>query len=192
MQALPPSERFLEALSSNSSVSHIALPESISHFYSEALDLCTSFDNDDNSASFPHPYAGLISVFDEHVTAAVADLAKPQPKEDNSESLIHLDPDKRHEEGECSFVQDEIVGFRRNWGVFSQDSLGGLNWYIFFLQLSNMYRANVLAAGGSVSACLQPLPHSCLWVGKHPAVLPVPPFLCLRYRPLPLWVARQV
>jgi hypothetical protein len=69
MQALPPSERFLEALSSNSSVSHIALPESISHFYSEALDLCTSFDNDNNSSSFPHPYAGLISVFDERVTA---------------------------------------------------------------------------------------------------------------------------
>jgi hypothetical protein len=65
MQALPPSERFLEALSTNSSISHIALPESIGHFYSEALHLCTSFDNGDNSASFPHPYAGLISIFED-------------------------------------------------------------------------------------------------------------------------------
>jgi hypothetical protein len=130
MQAPAPSEKFLEALTSRGSISHSALPKHISHFYREALHLRTSFENDD-SGSIPRPYAGLISVFDSQVTVMGADLAKPQDDDVNS-ILFHIDPEKRLKEGEPSFVQDGMVGFRRNWAVFSQQSLSGLNWYISF------------------------------------------------------------
>ena len=129
MQAPPPNQQFLSALVSRHSICHNALPRDIAYFYREAVDLRTSFEKDDLEP-LPPAHAGLISIFDEKVTVTGADRTKPQAN-DTGSVFFHADPSTRPEEGSSSFVQGAMLGFRRNWRIFSQDSLGGLNWYAF-------------------------------------------------------------
>jgi hypothetical protein len=57
-----------------------------------------------------------------------------------------LSDDLRRNEGSPAMVED-LESFKKNWSIFTENSLS---------QLSDW--SNVVAAGGSVQACLIPLP----------------------------------
>ncbi len=95
------------------------------------------------------PHVGLVDVFD-----APDDIRKTRARiiKDEAELSAHyifpLDEKRRRKEGEPSMVSD-LDEFKKNWAIFTEGSLSQfIDW------------SNVIAAGGSVQACLVPLPDS--------------------------------
>ncbi|KAI0750408.1 hypothetical protein C8Q74DRAFT_1373995 [Fomes fomentarius] len=104
---------------------------------------------DKDNARLRDPYVGLVDVFD-----APDDIRKTRARvvsheTDLSAHYVHpLDDSRRRKEGEPSMVAD-LDEFKRNWALFTEGSLSQLtDW------------SNVIASGGSVLACLTPVPES--------------------------------
>ncbi|KAJ6544332.1 hypothetical protein B0H19DRAFT_1380614 [Mycena capillaripes] len=104
------------------------------------------FATDKAHARLSNPYVGLVDVFD-----APADIRTTRARVVKDETdlsaqyVMPLSELNRREEGTPSMVPD-LDEFKKNWGVFSEGSLSQLfDWN------------NVVAAGGSVLACLTPL-----------------------------------
>ncbi|KAF7333042.1 Ankyrin repeat protein [Mycena venus] len=104
------------------------------------------FATDKTHARLSNPYVGLVDVFD-----APADIRTTRARVVKDETdlsakyVMPLSEVNRRKEGTPSIVSD-IDEFKKNWGVFSEGSLSQLfDWN------------NVVAAGGSVLACLTPL-----------------------------------
>ncbi|KAJ7196941.1 ankyrin repeat protein [Mycena pura] len=105
------------------------------------------FATDKAHARLSNPYVGLVDVF-----AAPADMRITRARVVKDETdlsaqyVMPLSEANRRKEGAPCMVSD-IDEFKKNWGVFSEGSLSQLlDWN------------NVVAAGGSVLACLAPLP----------------------------------
>ncbi|RIB26653.1 hypothetical protein C2G38_2064287 [Gigaspora rosea] len=60
--------------------------------------------------------------------------------------IMPLPEEKRRKKGELSICKGGIEAFKRNWNLFTEGSLYGLDW------------SNTIVSGGSVLACLLPLP----------------------------------
>ena len=151
-----PSEEFLQAVASAST--DLPLSLKLRRFYDEARYLSNRFT--DNVVVYD-AYAGLVPVFHPLVAATGADVVKRcynigEGLTKGFEILCPLLPHFSHDDGDQIFVQGGLDGFQRNWDIFTDLTLSGMNWYFNLYSDSN--RSNVLAAGGSVSACLQPLP----------------------------------
>ena len=92
-------------------------------------------------------HVGLVDVF-----AAPIDIRTTRArvvKDDvdrDAQHIMALSSSLRREEGSPSMVED-LEAFKKNWGIFTENS---------FSQLTDW--SNVIAAGGSVQACLMPLP----------------------------------
>ncbi|KAJ6544391.1 hypothetical protein B0H19DRAFT_1170529 [Mycena capillaripes] len=104
------------------------------------------FATDKAHARLSNPYVGLVDVFD-----APADIRTTRARVVKDETdlsaqyVMPLSELNRREEGTPSMVPD-LDEFKKNWGVFSEGSLSQLfDWN------------NVVAAGGSILACLTPL-----------------------------------
>jgi hypothetical protein len=124
-----PSEEFLTALVS-ASTARSPLPEQLTRFYDEAKHLSYRFEKKD---PFLHPYEGLVSVFHPQVTAAAAHFTKRRMVYPNDPDFVApLALEMSCNEGDPSFVQDGLSGFRKNWDVFTQGALSNLNWYAVF------------------------------------------------------------
>ncbi|KAL0573061.1 hypothetical protein V5O48_008902 [Marasmius crinis-equi] len=92
-------------------------------------------------------YVGLVDVFDapEDIRTIRARIVKDED-DLSAKYVMPLLEDERKKEGEPCMVPD-LEEFRKNWSVFTEGSLSQLlDWN------------NVVAAGGSVLACLTPLP----------------------------------
>jgi hypothetical protein len=134
-----PCKEFLVALTSASST-HSPVPQQLTEFYDEAKQLSNKFE--DNEPVL-YPYEGLVSVFHPEVKSASADLTKCRVSNSNDPVDIDhafvcpLGPEMRRHQGDQSFVQDGVNGFRKNWDVFTQQTLSNLNWYVLLQCLVN-------------------------------------------------------
>ncbi|KAK2459398.1 hypothetical protein APHAL10511_008585 [Amanita phalloides] len=101
---------------------------------------------DRSNARLSNPYVGLVDVFSAPTDIRITRARVVKDDQDwNAKYVMPLPEDKRREEGEPCIVAD-LDDFKRNWGVFTEGSLSQLvDWN------------NVIAAGGSVLACLTPL-----------------------------------
>ncbi|KAF8826350.1 hypothetical protein HHX47_DHR5000307 [Lentinula edodes] len=94
-----------------------------------------------------NPYVGLVNVFDAPPDIRTIRARIVKDEEDlNGKYVMPLSPKDRKAEGTACMVPS-LEEFQKNWAVFSEGSLSQLlDWN------------NVVAAGGSVLACLVPLP----------------------------------
>jgi len=146
MQPTPEIETFIARIE--------ALPPgpgvSIDHVLQPALDeeseLRKLFATDRQNERIANPYVGLVDVFD--APEAIRTTRARVVQDDNDLSATYVMPlskTNRRKEGTPSMVAD-LDEFKKNWSVFSEGSLSQLiDWN------------NVVAAGGSVLACLTPL-----------------------------------
>ncbi|KAH8995819.1 hypothetical protein EDB86DRAFT_3243523 [Lactarius hatsudake] len=106
------------------------------------------FATDKGNARLSDIHVGLIDVF-----AAPSDIRTTRArvvKDDTDRDAQHimaLPSSLRREEGSPAMVEN-LEAFKKNWSIFTENSLSQLqaDW------------SNVIAAGGSVQACLMPLP----------------------------------
>ena len=92
------------------------------------------------------PHIGLVDVFKEPPEKWKTRERVINNSDDLSASyILPLNEMMRRKEGTLSTVE-RIKDFERNWTIFTQDMLKHLDW------------DNVVAAGGSVLACLAPVP----------------------------------
>ncbi len=113
----------------------------------DEADLRKSFATDKGNARLKDIHVGLVDVF-----AAPSDIRTTRARVVTSDSdrdaqhVMALSGVLRRKEGSQAMV-DSLEAFKKNWSVFTENSLSQLfDW------------SNVIAAGGSVQACLMPLP----------------------------------
>jgi len=146
MQPTPEIDQFVERI--------VKLPEGPGTSLDEALKPCIEqetelrklFATDRQNTRLDNPHVGLVDVFQApqalRTTRAriVAD-----PVDLTAKYVMPLAEDIRREEGAPCIVND-LDEFKKNWAIFTEGSLSQLiDWN------------NVVAAGGSVLACLTPL-----------------------------------
>jgi hypothetical protein len=136
----------IESLSTGNGVSlNLVLKRSLR---SEAY-LCRLFATDNTDHRLNNPYVGLVDVFASPATVRIARARVIESAvEFSARYVMPLSDHVRRPEGSATMVPD-IDTFERNWSLFTENSLVHLlDW------------RGVVAAGGSVLACLTPLPDS--------------------------------
>ncbi|KIL59500.1 hypothetical protein M378DRAFT_200085 [Amanita muscaria Koide BX008] len=104
------------------------------------------FATDRNNVRLSDPYVGLVDTFDAppDIRTTRARLVKDEENL-NAKHILPLTEKQRRKDGEPCMVAN-LEEFKRNWNIFTEGSLSQLvDW------------SNVIAAGGSVQACLAPL-----------------------------------
>lgn len=104
------------------------------------------FATDRQNSRLSDPHVGLVDVFAASDNIRKTRARVVQNKEDlSAHHVMPLSPENRREDGAPCMVAD-LDEFKRNWSIFTEGSLSQLiDWN------------NVVAAGGSVLACLAPL-----------------------------------
>jgi hypothetical protein len=139
-------EAFLQRIASLPRGPGVNLDEVLQPSLDDETELRRLLATDRSNARLSNPYVGVVDVFE-----APSDIRTTRArvvKDDRDRNAKHVMPvpeDKRRKEGEPCTVSD-LDEFKRNWNIFSEGSLSQLmDW------------SNVIAAGGSVLACLAPL-----------------------------------
>ncbi|KAG9049851.1 hypothetical protein FS837_008901 [Tulasnella sp. UAMH 9824] len=118
------------------------------------------FATDRDNARLKDPYVGLVDVFGENTDRIKKTHARTI--NDDGDLLKHhimpLGDEVRRKDGELSMAPS-MEDFKLRWSIFSEGALSQLaNWN------------NVVAAGGSVLACLAPLPDQVVKQGSKRAI----------------------
>ncbi|KAH9895597.1 ankyrin [Cubamyces lactineus] len=107
------------------------------------------FATDKNHARLADPYVGLVDVFpapDDIRTTRARVIASEDDL--SAQYIFPLSEKQRRKDGDPAMVSS-LEDFKKNWAIFSEGSLSQLtDW------------SNVVVAGGSIQACLTPLPDS--------------------------------
>ena len=132
----------------------VALPKGVPVSLDEALrpslddeaELRRLFATDAKNPRLSNPCVGLVDVFDAPADIRTTRARVVQNEFDLSEKyLMPLTEAARRKEGSPA-TASSLEEFNQNWSIFSEGSLSLLDWN------------NVVAAGGSVLACLLPVP----------------------------------
>ena len=125
----------------------ISLDEAHQPSLDDEADLRKLFATDKGNPRLRDIHVGLVDVF-----AAPIEIRTTRARviqegaERDAQHVMPLPNSWRREEGSPSMVEN-LEAFKANWGIFTENSLSQLaDW------------SNVIAAGGSVQACLMPLP----------------------------------
>lgn len=112
-------------------------------------DLRKLFAQDKTNSRLSDKYVGLVDVFDAPSDIRTTRARVVASEEDlNAKYIMPLSEERRRKEGTPAMV-DNLDDFKKNWAIFTENSLSQLiDWN------------NVIAAGGSVQACLAPVPDS--------------------------------
>ncbi|KAI0628020.1 ankyrin [Trametes polyzona] len=105
------------------------------------------FATDRDNARLNDPHVGLVDVFDAPVDIRTTHARVVAGDDDlAARYILPLSEKQRRKDGEPAMVAS-LEEFKKNWAIFSEGSLSQLtDW------------SNVVVAGGSVQACLQPVP----------------------------------
>ncbi|KAG8895673.1 hypothetical protein FRC01_012258, partial [Tulasnella sp. 417] len=118
------------------------------------------FATDRDNARLKDPYVGLVDVFGPN-TDRIKKIHARTVKDDDDLRKHHvmpLDEEARKKDGELAMAPS-LEEFKTRWAIFSEGALSQLtNW------------DNVVAAGGSVLACLAPLPEHVVKQGSKRAL----------------------
>ncbi|PFH47157.1 hypothetical protein AMATHDRAFT_68340 [Amanita thiersii Skay4041] len=128
----------------------VSLDEVLKPSLEDEAELRRLFATDRGNQRLSDPYVGLVDVFAAPASirttrARVVNVDQPDEGDLNAKHVMPLAAEKRRKEGEPCMVAD-LAEFKKNWAVLTEGSLSQLvDWN------------NVVAAGGSVLACLMPL-----------------------------------
>jgi hypothetical protein len=135
----------------------VSLDKALQPSLDDEAELRKLFATDRGNPRLRDIHVGLVDV----VFAAPIDIRTTRArviKDDvdrDAQHVMALPSSLRREEGSPSMVEN-LEAFKKNWGVFTENSLTQLaDW------------SNVIAAGGSVQACLMPLPKSATTGSKR-------------------------
>jgi hypothetical protein len=146
VQPTPEIDAFIERIQALSPGPGVSLDAALQPSLDEEAELRTLFATDRQNARLSNPYVGLVDVFAAPDATRVTRARVVQGKEDlSSQYVMPLSEKNRRQEGAPCIVAD-LEAFKKNWAIFTEGSL---------LQLLDWN--NVIAAGGSVLACLSPL-----------------------------------
>jgi hypothetical protein len=146
MQPTPEIESFISRVVALPPGLGVALSAILQPSIDEEVELRKLFAQDRRSTRLANPYVGLVDVFaaPDAIRTTRARVVDGQT-DLYVQHVMPLDDNDRRKEGAPSMVAD-LEEFKKNWAIFSEGSLSQLlDWN------------NVVAAGGSVLACLTPL-----------------------------------
>lgn len=124
----------------------VSLDEALKPSLDDEAELRRLFATDTKNPRLSDPYVGLVDVFAAPVDIRTTRARVVQNEFDLSEKhLMPLAEARRRKEGTPAMTSN-LEEFTQNWSIFSEGSLSLLDWN------------NVIAAGGSVLACLLPVP----------------------------------
>jgi hypothetical protein len=138
---------FISRVSQLSSEPGVSLNKLLKPSLADEAELRKLFAQDKAHARLADPYVGLVDVFDAPVDIRTT-RARVVANEDDLKAkyVMPLSEDTRRKEGSPAMV-DSLDDFKKNWALFTENSLSQLtDWN------------NIIAAGGSVQACLTPVP----------------------------------
>lgn len=139
-------DAFIERVKALPSGPGVSLDDALQPCLEEEAELRKLFASDRQNERIANPHVGLVDVFAAPQDIKTARVRVVKDKEDLlAKYVMPIDEQKRKTEGSPCMVAD-LEEFKKNWSVFSEGSLSQLlDWN------------NVVAAGGSVLACLGPL-----------------------------------
>jgi hypothetical protein len=146
MPQTPEAQAFLSRIAALPKGIPVSLDEPLKPSLDDESELRRLFATDTRNPRLNNPYVGLVDVFD-----APADIRTTRARVVQDEFALfekHLMPlveARRRKEGTPAMTSS-LEEFNQNWSIFSEGSLALLDWN------------NVVAAGGSVLACLLPVP----------------------------------
>jgi hypothetical protein len=128
---------------------HVSLDKVLQPSLDDEAELRRLFATDKNNPRIKDIHVGLVDVFaaSNDIRTTRARVVRDDADRD-AQHVIPLPDSLRRKEGSPAMVES-LDAFTKNWGIFTENS---------FSQLSDW--SNVVAAGGSVQACLMPLPKS--------------------------------
>ncbi|KAG8972355.1 hypothetical protein FRB90_010237, partial [Tulasnella sp. 427] len=151
---------FLDRLNQLPDIPGVDLGPAITPALQDEADLRRLFATERDNARLKDPYVGLVDVFGQN-TDRIRKIHARTIKDDDDLRKYHvmpLDNDTRKKDGELSMAVS-MEEFKTRWAIFSEGALSQLtDWN------------NVLAAGGSVLACLAPLPDHVVKQGSKRAM----------------------
>ncbi|KAG6805240.1 hypothetical protein H0H92_016135, partial [Tricholoma furcatifolium] len=142
-------QAFLDRIVSLHSGPGISLDAALQPSLDDEADLRKLFATDKANYRLFDPLVGLVDVFDapEDIRRTRARVVTDECELSSKYIMPLVEADRRKERTPCMVA--DLEEFRRYWAVFTEGSLSQLlDWN------------NVVAAGGSVLACLTPLPDS--------------------------------
>lgn len=146
MPQTPEAQAFISRISALPKGVPISLDEALKPFLDDEAELRRLFATDTKNPRLGNPYVGLVDVFDAPADIRTTRARVVQNEFSLSEKyLMPLSDARRRKEGTPA-VASSLEEFTQNWSIFSEGSLSLLDWN------------NVVAAGGSVLACLLPVP----------------------------------
>ena len=142
----PESQSFIERITQLPTGPGISLSDALQPSLDDEAELRKLWATDQTNARLSSPYVGLVDVFDAPDDIRTTRARVVKDEEDlSAKYVMPLSETNRRKEGTPSMVAD-LEEFQKNWAIFTEGSLSQLiDWN------------NVVAAGGSVLACLTPL-----------------------------------
>ncbi|KAK7044109.1 hypothetical protein VNI00_007826 [Paramarasmius palmivorus] len=148
-QQNPEAQAFIQRVLSLPGEPGISLDNALQPSLDDEAELRKFFATDKGNPRLKDIHVGLVDVFDMPPTLRTihARLVKDE-KDLTAKHVMPLSESDRKKDGELAMVSD-LEDFKKNWSVFTEGSLSQLfDWN------------NVVAAGGSVLACVMPLPEA--------------------------------
>ena len=144
----PEAQSFLSRVAALPKDPGVSLDPVLAPSIEQAAELRRFFAQDRNNARLSNPYVGLVSLFEAPEESGIRSTRARVVKdeEDLAAKYIFPVPDNKRRKDFEPCVVDSFEEFQRNWSIFTEGSL---------VQLTDWN--NVIAAGGSVLACLLPL-----------------------------------
>jgi len=145
-QPTPETDAFIRRIEALTTGPGVSLDRVLQPSLDEEAELRKLFANDRQNARIANPYVGLVDIFTAPKAIRTTRARVVGGQEDSpSKYVMPIAEMNRREEGSPSVV-DDLEQFKKNWAIFSEGTLVQLlDW------------DNVVAAGGSVLACLTPL-----------------------------------
>ena len=146
MPQTPEAQAFLSRFAALPKGVTVSLDDALKPSLDDEAELRRLFATDTRSPRLNSPYVGLVDVFDAPADIRTTRARVVQNEFHLSEKyLMPLTEVRRRKEGSPAMASS-FDEFNQNWSIFSEGSLSLLDWN------------NVVAAGGSVLACLLPVP----------------------------------
>jgi hypothetical protein len=146
MPQTPEAQAFISRIASLPKGVPVSLDDALKPSLDDEAHLRRLFATDNKNARLNNPYVGLVDIFDAPVDIRTTRARVVQNEIDLSDKyLMPLTQSRRRKEGTAAMASS-LEEFNQNWSIFSEGSLSLLDWN------------NVIAAGGSVLACLLPVP----------------------------------
>jgi hypothetical protein len=125
----------------------VSLDDALAPAIESETELRRLFATDRKNLKLNDPFIGLVDVFAAHPSIRLTQARKVQGEQDlNAHYIFPLPDEKRRADGEPAMAAN-LDDFKTAFNIFSEGSLSQLtDWN------------NVVVAGGSVLACLAPLP----------------------------------